>query len=131
MKECTFDSEVSSKIVEDQSVTHLDSVSGQSNNNKMFYHLNIKRKLNVLYPSISDIDFINMKILSPINKLNENVNISSALWSTSRILYPKLARKCKTDMLLPRRMQLKLAEERSLMTKNTTPAKPVPEVNIN
>lgn len=66
-----------------------------------------------------------MKILSPIDKLDENVNISGALWSTSRILYPKLAKKCKTDLLLPRRMQLKLAEERSLMTKNTKTPKPV------
>jgi len=79
---------------------------------------------------ISDIDFINMKILSPIEKLNENVNVSSALWSTSRILYPKLAKKCKTDMLLPRRLQLKLVEERSLMTKNTITPKTIPEVNI-
>lgn len=73
-----------------------------------------------------------MKILSPVDKLKENVNISSALWSTSRILYPKLAKKCKTDILLPRRMQLKLAEERSLMEKNSaqnTP-KPIPEVCI-
>jgi len=45
-------------------------------------------------------------------------------------MYPKLAKKCKTDMLLPRRMQLKLAEERSIMTKNTIASKPVPEVNI-
>jgi len=44
-------------------------------------------------------------------------------------MYPKFAKKCKLDMLLPRRMQLKLAEERSLMTKNTP--KSVPEVNIN
>lgn len=78
---------------------------------------------------ISDIDFTNLKILSPINKLNENINVSNALWSASRIMYPKFAKKCKIDMLLPRRMQLKLAEERSLMTKNTP--KLVPEVTIN
>lgn len=66
-----------------------------------------------------------MKILSPIDKLDENVNISGALWSTSRILYPKLAKKCKTDLLLPRRMQLKLAEEKSLMMKNTNTLKSV------
>lgn len=78
---------------------------------------------------ISDIDFVNMKILSPIDKLDENVNVSSALWSTSRIVYPKLAKKCKTDMLLPRRMHLKLAEERSIMEKNKAPSKPIPEVN--
>lgn len=66
-----------------------------------------------------------MKILSPVAKLDENVNISSALWAASRIVYPKLAKKCKSDMLLPRRMQLKLAEERSLMTKNTIIQKPV------
>lgn len=71
-----------------------------------------------------------MKILSPVNKLDENVNISTALWSTSRILYPKLGKKCKTDMLLPRRMQLKLAEERLLMTKNSITPKPVSEVNL-
>lgn len=71
-----------------------------------------------------------MKILSPIDKLDENVNISSALWSTSRIVYPKLAKKCKTDMLLPRRMQLKLAEERSIMEKNTATSKSIPEVNF-
>lgn len=29
MKECSFDSEVSSEITDDQSVTHLDSVSGE------------------------------------------------------------------------------------------------------
>lgn len=69
-----------------------------------------------------------MKILSPVDKLDENVNISSALWAASRIVYPKLAKKCKSDMLLPRRMQLKLAEERSLMMKNTTIQKPVAEV---
>lgn len=72
-----------------------------------------------------------MKILSPVDKLDENVNISTALWSTSRILYPKLAKKCKTDMLLPRRMQLKLAEERLLMMKNSTTPKPVPKVKLN
>lgn len=70
-----------------------------------------------------------MKILSPIDKLDENINISSTLCSTSRIMYPKLAKKCKTDMLLPRRMQLKLAEERSILTKNTIAPKTVPEVN--
>lgn len=69
-----------------------------------------------------------MKILSPIDKLDENINISSTLCSSSRIMYPKLAKKCKTDMLLPRRMQLKLGEERS--TKNASTPKPVPEVNI-
>lgn len=71
-----------------------------------------------------------MKVLSPVDKLDENVNISSALCSTSRILYPKLAKKCKTDMLLSRRMQLKLAEERSLLAKNTNTPKKVPVVNI-
>lgn len=70
-----------------------------------------------------------MKILSPIDKLDENINISSTLCSTSRIMYPKLAKKCKTDMLLPRRMQLKLAEERSILTKNIITPKTVPEVN--
>ncbi|XP_060876907.1 nucleosome-remodeling factor subunit NURF301 isoform X2 [Metopolophium dirhodum] len=101
LKECTFDSEASSEILDDQSVIHLDSVS--------------------------DIDFINMKILSPIDKLDENINISSTLCSSSRIMYPKLAKKCKTDMLLPRRMQLKLSEERSIVTKNASTPKPVPE----
>ncbi|CAI6343705.1 unnamed protein product [Macrosiphum euphorbiae] len=101
LKECTFDSEASSEILDDQSVIHLDSVS--------------------------DIDFINMKILSPIDKLDENIDISSTLCSSSRIMYPKLAKKCKTDMLLPRRMQLKLGEERSLVTKNASTPKPVPE----
>ncbi|XP_003241005.1 nucleosome-remodeling factor subunit NURF301 isoform X2 [Acyrthosiphon pisum] len=101
LKECTFDSEASSEILDDQSVTHLDSVS--------------------------DIDFINMKILLPIDKLDENINISSTLCSSSRIMYPKLAKKCKTDMLLPRRMQLKLSEERSIVTKNTSTPKPVSE----
>ncbi|KAL4097583.1 hypothetical protein QTP88_022332 [Uroleucon formosanum] len=104
LKECTFDSETSSEILDDQSVIHLDSVS--------------------------DIDFINMKILSPIDKLDENINISSTLCSSSRIMYPKLAKKCKTDMLLPRRMQLKLGEERSIVTKNASTPKSVPEVNI-
>ncbi|KAL4097581.1 hypothetical protein QTP88_022332 [Uroleucon formosanum] len=101
LKECTFDSETSSEILDDQSVIHLDSVS--------------------------DIDFINMKILSPIDKLDENINISSTLCSSSRIMYPKLAKKCKTDMLLPRRMQLKLGEERSIVTKNASTPKSVPE----
>lgn len=80
---------------------------------------------------ISDIDFENMKILSPVNNLNVNVNISKALFSTSRILYPKLAKKCKTDMLLLRRMQLKSAEEKSLTMKNTTAPKQVLKVIIN
>jgi len=71
-----------------------------------------------------------MKILSPIDKLDENIDISSTLCSSSRILYPKLAKKCKTDMLLPRRMQLKLGEERSIVTKNASTPKHVPEVNI-
>lgn len=70
-----------------------------------------------------------MKVLSPVEKLDENVNISSALCSTSRILYPKLAKKCKTDMLLPRRMQLKLVEERALLTKNTKTIKKEPVVS--
>jgi nucleosome-remodeling factor subunit BPTF len=80
--------------------------------------------------SFSDVDVMNMKILSPVDKLDENVNISEALCTTSRILYPKLAKKCKTDMFLPRRMQLKLAEERSLMVKSAPTPKPIPEVNI-
>jgi len=67
-----------------------------------------------------------MKILSPIVKLNENFNISNALCTSSRILYPKLAKKCKTDLLLSRRLQLKVAEEKSLLLKSTTL---VPEVN--
>jgi len=71
-----------------------------------------------------------MKILSPIDKLDENIDISSTLCSSSRILYPKLAKKCKTDMMLPRRMQLKLAEERSIMAKNVSTPKPITEVNI-
>lgn len=71
-----------------------------------------------------------MKILSPVNKLDENINISTELRSTSRILYPKLAKKCKTDMLLPRRMQLKLAEERVLMTKKSIIPKTISEVNL-
>jgi len=29
LKECTFDSEVSSENLDDQSVTHLDSISGK------------------------------------------------------------------------------------------------------
>lgn len=73
---------------------------------------------------------MNMKILSPIDKIDEDINISSTLCSTSRIMYPKLAKKCKTDMLLPRRMQLKLAEEKAITTKNTITPKPVTEVNI-
>lgn len=78
---------------------------------------------------LSDVDVMNMKILLPVDKLDENVNISEALCATSRILYPKLAKKCKTDMFLSRRMQLKLAEERSLMVKSTPT--PKPEVNIS
>ncbi|VVC31946.1 Hypothetical protein CINCED_3A007015 [Cinara cedri] len=97
LKECTFDSEVSIEIADDQNVTHLDSVS--------------------------DIDFVNMKILSPVNKLDVNVNISKALFSASRILYPKVAKKCKIDMLLLRRMQLKSAEEKSLTVKTITSPK--------
>lgn len=76
------------------------------------------------------IDFTNMKILSPVEKLDENVDLSSVLWSASRVPYPKIAKKCKTDQLLSRRMQLKIAEERSLMTKNTTTPKSSLEVNI-
>jgi len=78
---------------------------------------------------VSDIDFINKKIISPITKLNQNINVSNALSSNNRILYPKLSKKYNIDMLLPRRIQLKLTEERSLATKNIP--KTVPEVNIN
>ncbi|XP_050437023.1 nucleosome-remodeling factor subunit NURF301 isoform X2 [Adelges cooleyi] len=101
-KECLFDSEVSCEISNNQNVTHLDNVS--------------------------DIDFSNLKILTPVDKLDDDINLSSALWSTSRILYPKLAKKCKTDMLLPRRMQLKIGEERSLMAKNQ-PEQPPSDAN--
>lgn len=72
-----------------------------------------------------------MKVLSPVDKLDVNFNISKALFSTSRILFPKLAKKCKTDMLLLRRMQLKSAEEKSLTMKNTTTPKQVSKVTIN
>lgn len=75
---------------------------------------------------------MNMKILSPVEKLDENFNISEALCATSRILYPKIAKKCKTDMFLSRRMQLKLVEEKSaLLVKNTPTPKLAPEVNIS
>lgn len=75
---------------------------------------------------IIDINLSSLKILSPIDKLDDNVNVSSALRSTCRILYPKLAKKCKSDMLLARRMQLKLAEEKEIIAKN----QPQPPVEV-
>ncbi|XP_050535545.1 nucleosome-remodeling factor subunit NURF301 isoform X2 [Daktulosphaira vitifoliae] len=100
-KECVIDPEVFSEIPNDQNVTHLDNVS--------------------------DIDLSSFKILSPVFKLDNNINVSSAIRSTSRILYPKLAKKCKTDMLLARRMQLKIAEEKAIIAKN----QPQPTVETN
>lgn len=96
----------------------------------MSYKIKISKEAIISF-SISDVDVLNMKILSPVDKLDENVSISESLCASSRILYPKLAKKCKTDMFLPRRMQLKLAEEKSLIVKNAPTPKPAPEVKVS
>lgn len=53
---------------------------------------------------------------SPISKFDE-INITKALTQAGRLHYPKVARKCKIDELLQRRMQLKLLEERQIAQK--------------
>ncbi|XP_071445006.1 nucleosome-remodeling factor subunit NURF301 isoform X3 [Hetaerina americana] len=54
-----------------------------------------------------------LKVFPPINKL-EDLDVSRALLAPGRLLFPKVARKCKVDELLVRRTQLKVVEERRL-----------------
>ncbi|XP_046404076.1 nucleosome-remodeling factor subunit NURF301 isoform X3 [Ischnura elegans] len=55
----------------------------------------------------------NLKVFPPVDKL-DNLDVSRALIAPGRLLYPKVARKCKIDELLVRRTQLKVVEERRL-----------------
>nr|XP_023027352.1 nucleosome-remodeling factor subunit NURF301 [Leptinotarsa decemlineata] len=49
----------------------------------------------------------------------EEINVSKALLTPGRLLYPKVAKKCKLDNLLARRVQLKILEERKISLAKT------------
>lgn len=55
----------------------------------------------------------NLQILPPITEFEE-VDISKALTTPGRLLYPKIAKKSTLDDLLGRRLQLKIIEERKI-----------------
>ncbi|KAG5899121.1 hypothetical protein JTB14_021623 [Gonioctena quinquepunctata] len=55
----------------------------------------------------------NIEITPPIAQFEE-INVSKALLTPGRILYPKVAKKSKLDSLLSRRVQLKVLEERKI-----------------
>ncbi|XP_074033791.1 nucleosome-remodeling factor subunit NURF301 E(bx) isoform X2 [Leptinotarsa decemlineata] len=52
-------------------------------------------------------------------KYFEEINVSKALLTPGRLLYPKVAKKCKLDNLLARRVQLKILEERKISLAKT------------
>lgn len=53
------------------------------------------------------------EIVPPITKFEE-IDVSKALLTPGRLLYPKVAKKTKLDNLLSRRIQLKVLEERKI-----------------
>lgn len=53
------------------------------------------------------------EIVPPITKFEE-IDVSKALLTPGRLLYPKVAKKSKLDNLLSRRVQLKVLEERKI-----------------
>ncbi|XP_063224982.1 nucleosome-remodeling factor subunit NURF301 isoform X2 [Bacillus rossius redtenbacheri] len=54
-----------------------------------------------------------LKVFKPISEFEE-IDITKALTSPGRLHYPKIAKKCKLDDLLARRVHLKIIEERKL-----------------
>lgn len=54
------------------------------------------------------------KVFTPITEFDE-VDITKALTSPGRLLYPKIAKKTRIDDFLARRTHLKLLEERRLL----------------
>lgn len=54
--------------------------------------------------------------LLPIIDKFDKINVSSALQSTNRLLYPKVAKKSSLDDLLKRRIELKSIEEKKIAT---------------
>lgn len=68
----------------------------------------------------------NLKITPPITKFEE-IDISKALTSPNRLLYPKIAKRSRLDDLLSRRAQLKLLEERRIAQQTKTDEQPANE----
>lgn len=54
------------------------------------------------------------KVFTPITEFEE-IDITKALTSPGRLLYPKIAKKTRVDDFLARRTHLKLLEERKLL----------------
>ncbi|XP_063923379.1 nucleosome-remodeling factor subunit NURF301 isoform X3 [Zophobas morio] len=61
----------------------------------------------------SDSDLKNLRVV-PVPQCFEDIDVSKALQTKSRLLYPKVAKKSKLDDFLPRRLQLKTLEERKI-----------------
>lgn len=68
----------------------------------------------------------NLKITPRITKFEE-IDVSKALTSPARLLYPKIAKRSRLDDLLSRRAQLKLLEERRIAQQSKTDEQPANE----
>lgn len=66
-------------------------------------------------------------VLVPIIDKFDKINISNALQSTNRLLYPKIAKKSVLDDLLKRRIDLKSIEEKKIATAAANAGKTVAE----
>ncbi|KAL1494312.1 hypothetical protein ABEB36_009929 [Hypothenemus hampei] len=69
----------------------------------------------------------NIEIVSIVNEFEE-IDVSKALTTPGRLLYPKVAKKGVLDDLLARRLQLKILEERKI-THSKTGDQPQPQQN--
>lgn len=79
----------------------------------------IKRPDDITNGIIPD-ELKDIEIVDSIEKFEE-IDVSHALTTTGRILYPKIARKSKLDDFLTRRVHLKDVEERKLSLAKTEP----------
>ncbi|CAH1971965.1 unnamed protein product [Acanthoscelides obtectus] len=71
----------------------------------------------------------NIEIVPPVTQVEE-INVTKALLTPGRILYPKVAKKSKLDNLLARRVQLKILEERKIAQNKTEEVKEEENVEV-
>lgn len=68
--------------------------------------------------------------LVPIINKFDKINVSNALQSTNRLLYPKIAKKSSLDDLLKRRIELKSIEEKKIANANNALSDPPAHVIV-
>ncbi|VEN57753.1 unnamed protein product [Callosobruchus maculatus] len=71
----------------------------------------------------------NIEIVPPVTHVEE-INVTKALLTPGRMLYPKVAKKSKLDNLLARRVQLKILEERKIAQSKTDEVKEEETVEV-